>query len=402
MERRSARAAARAGNGDATHSRSKSKPSRSSKVKGGVAGWISAARPKTLTAATVPFLVGSALATSGGGEARWMEATCALVGYFLIQIGTNLVNDACDFVRGADTEVSDAPSNPASPNLEPSSRVFPTTASSQSSEISHRPDRFPILSSPEPTQDRAGPTRVTQSGVFSPRAVHIAGVTCFALAACAMYPAVALRGAPMARLVVAACGAGYAYTGGPLPLGYHGLGDVTVIAFFGFVATYGMARVHHDGTSVDGSGGSCGWERNGPLVVASAQVGSLAASLLAVNNLRDARTDAGCGKNTLCVLLGEGFGRWEITFLVFAPFLLQPYWAWEGARRLGVSMFPSVASALPAATAPLAAWVARETWRLEVGDAGFNGTLSAAAALHLLFGSALALGLALDGVAWRD
>ena len=62
----------------------------------------------------------------------------------------------------------------------------------------------------------------------------------------------------------------------------------------------------------------------------------------------------------------------------------------------------SVASALPAATAPLAAWVARETWRLEVGDAGFNGTLSAAAALHLLFGSALALGLALDGVAWRD
>ena len=244
---------------------------------------------------------------------------------------------------------------------------------------------------------------MTQSGVFSPRAVHIAGVTCFALAACAMYPAVALRGAPMARLVVAACGAGYAYTGGPLPLGYHGLGDVTVIAFFGFVATYGMARVHHDGTSVDGgSGGSRGWERNGPLVVASAQVGSLAASLLAVNNLRDARTDAGCGKNTLCVLLGEGFGRWEITFLVFAPFLLQPYWAWEGARRLGVSMFPSVASALPAATAPLAAWVARETWRLEVGDAGFNGTLSAAAALHLLFGSALALGLALDGVAWRD
>lgn len=243
---------------------------------------------------------------------------------------------------------------------------------------------------------------MTQSGVFSPRAVHIAGVTCFALAAFAMCPAVALRGAPMARLVVAACGAGYAYTGGPLPLGYHGLGDVTVIAFFGFVATYGMARVHHDGTSsADGSGGST-WERNGPLIVASAQVGSLAASLLAVNNLRDARTDARCGKNTLCVLLGEGFGRWEITFLVFAPFALQPYWAWEGARRLGVTMFPSVASALPAATAPLAAWVARETWRLEVGDAGFNGTLSAAAALHLLFGSALALGLALDGVAWRD
>lgn len=399
MERRSARAASRAGNGDTTHSRSKPKPSRSSKVKGGVAGWVSAARPKTLTAATVPFLVGSALATTGGGEARWMEATCALVGYFLIQIGTNLVNDACDFVRGADTEVSDAPSNPASPNLEPSSHVFPNHRNLQPPRLI--PPPLLLLYSPDPTQDRAGPRRVTQSGVFSPRAVHIAGVTCFALAALAMCPAVALRGAPMARLVVAACCAGYAYTGGPLPLGYHGLGDVTVIAFFGFVATYGMARVHHDGTSADGSGGSS-WERNWPLIVASAQVGSLAASLLAVNNLRDARTDARCGKNTLCVLLGEGFGRWEITFLVFAPFLLLPYWAWEGARRLGVSMFPSVASALPAATAPLAAWVAREAWRLRVGDAGFNGTLSAAAALHLLFGSALALGLALDGVTWRD
>ena len=181
-----------------------------------------------------------------------MEATCALVGYFLIQIGTNLVNDACDFVRGADTEVSDAPSNPASPNLEPSSHVFPNHRNLQPPRLI--PPPLLLLYSPDPTQDRAGPRRVTQSGVFSPRAVHIAGVTCFALAACAMYPAVALRGAPMARLVVAACGAGYAYTGGPLPLGYHGLGDVTVIAFFGFVATYGMARVHHDGTSADGSG----------------------------------------------------------------------------------------------------------------------------------------------------
>jgi 1,4-dihydroxy-2-naphthoate octaprenyltransferase len=121
-----------------------------------------------------------------------------------------------------------------------------------------------------------------------------------------------------------------------------------------------------------------------------------------VNNLRDARTDARCGKNTLCVLLGERFGRWEITFLLAAPFTLLPYWAWEGARRLEVTMFPSLAAALPAATAPLAAWVGGEAWRLGVGDAGFNGALTGAAALHLLFGAALALGLALDGVAWRD
>ena len=401
-ERRSARVASKASNGDAT---SDAKPSSKPK-KAGIAAWVAAARPKTLTAATVPFLVGSALATTGGGEARWAEATCALVGYFFIQIGTNLVNDACDFVRGADTEVSRIPSIPHR-SLHPKRRPRFSPCPIESS----FPQTHPRPSLPLRTQDRAGPKRVTQSGAFSSRTVHIAGVACFILAAVAMYPAVVLRGVPMLRLVCASCAAGYAYTGGPFPLGYHGLGDVTVIVFFGFVATCGMARIHHgaygDGGSTSGLDtmwglDTWGLDINGPLVVASAQVGSLAAVLLAVNNLRDARTDARCGKNTLCVLLGERFGRWEITFLLAAPFTLLPYWAWEGARRLEVTMFPSLAAALPAATAPLAAWVGGEAWRLGVGDAGFNGALTGAAALHLLFGAALALGLALDGVAWRD
>ena len=90
-----------------------------------------------------------------------------------------------------------------------------------------------------------------------------------------------------------------------------------------------------------------------------------------------------------------GPGRLAMSALAVVLVCAGAYWLTRAPR-------PPTEAALPAATAPLAAWVARETWRLEVGDAGFNGTLSAAAALHLLFGSALALGLALDGVAWRD
>ncbi len=359
--------------------------------------WLSATRPRSLTAAVAPFLVGSALGVSSeGGAANWAHASLLLLAYLLIQIGTNLVNDACDFERGADRD------------------------------------------------DRVGPRRVTQSGVFAPRLVRRAGVACFLLAAVAMLPPIRAQGRPLLMLLLSACAAGYLYTGGPYPYGYRGGGDLAVIAMFGVVAVAGAARVHRvappfDDTAVlavaagvvdpSTSATPAPFLTDPATLTAGAQVGSLAAVLLAVNNLRDVDADRRAGKRTLAVLLGEGFVRREIYALLLAPFLANAWWArrfvladargegggeggwtwaaaaaaageggegsssWRWAGRFGrVSM----AAALPTLVGPLALDVARAVARTPTPSPAFNGILAKAAAAHFSFGALLAAGILLD------
>lgn len=204
-----------------------------------------AARPRTLPAAVVPVLVGTALA-SRLAEWQAVPAFVCLVFALLIQIGTNFANDYFDCLKGAD-----------------------------------RPDRI-------------GPTRVTAAGLVSARAMRRAIAGVFALAFLAGMNLVSYGGWWLVAVGVISILCGLAYTGGPFPLAYHSLGDVFVFVFFGLVAVAFTFYVQ---------AGFFAWE----VWVAGAAVGGLATNILVVNNLRDRETDARAGKITLAVRLGRTF-----------------------------------------------------------------------------------------------
>lgn len=227
--------------------------------------WVMALRPKTLSAAIVPIVVATALVKAEGREVLWWVSICALLSAVFIQIGTNLVNDAIDFAKGADTE------------------------------------------------ERIGPQRVTQSGLLKSKTVMIGGFVCFAIAASLGVPLVIQGGWPIVVIGLVSLFLGYAYTGGPFPLAYKGLGDLFVILFFGLIAVGGTYYLHTGTVSLGA-------------LVAGLQVGCLATVLIAVNNLRDAPQDARVGKKTLAVRFGERFARFEILFLILLPFVLGAFW----------------------------------------------------------------------------
>jgi 1,4-dihydroxy-2-naphthoate octaprenyltransferase len=222
--------------------------------------WILAARPKTLSAAIVPVLMGSALAAHEPPAITWWVFWCALLGAVLIQIATNLINDAIDYRKGADTA------------------------------------------------ERVGPVRVTQSGLISARSVMAAAYLCLAGAAVFGIPLIFRGGWPMIVIGVTSILMAYAYTGGPFPLAYRGLGEIFVLLFFGLIAVGGTFYVH-----------SLQWNRDAGL--AGFAAGSLATVLLVINNLRDVDGDRRVNKRTTVVRFGERFARAEIGFFALAPFV---------------------------------------------------------------------------------
>jgi len=229
--------------------------------------WIEAARPKTLPAAIVPVALGSALAWADGGFAAW-PATLCLVFALLIQVGTNFANDYYDFVKGADTD------------------------------------------------ERIGPARAVASGWIRPATMKLATALTFAMAfaiGCLLIP---YGGWGLLVVGVLSIVCGIAYTGGPYPLGYNGLGDVFVFVFFGLIAT---GLTHYVQTGVWSA--EAWWLGCIP--------GGLATNLLAVNNLRDVGTDRTVGKRTLVVRLGVGFGLGEYVAMLALAYGVSLALAWH-------------------------------------------------------------------------
>jgi 1,4-dihydroxy-2-naphthoate octaprenyltransferase len=286
---------------------------------------VGAARPKTLLASVSPVLIGGGLAWSDG----WFSAlpfAIALACALLIQIGTNFANDYSDFVRGADTD------------------------------------------------DRLGMPRATQTGLISPARMRLGAILTFGLAILLGLYLVWVGGWPILAIGLLSIAAGVAYTGGPWPFGYHGLGDLFVFLFFGPVAVAGTYYVQ-----------ALRWGAPATLL-AGVAIGALTTAILVVNNLRDAETDARAGKHTMAVLLGREATRLEFTLLLATgaviPLLGVTALGWNPWRLLALCGLVSVARPL------------REVWRFSDPRA-LNDVLEGTARAAGLYGLLFAVGCVL-------
>lgn len=292
--------------------------------------WLIASRPKTLVAAVTPVFVGAALAYQDQQfHFSLIQILCcvfALLSTVCIQIGTNLFNDVIDFKKGADTS------------------------------------------------ERLGPVRVTQSGLLSHKQVLFAGCFVFFLAVLFAIPLVAFGGVPILLLGLLSLLFGYLYTGGPYPLAYHGLGELFVLLFFGFGAVCGTFYLLTSHISLHA-------------FVAGLQIGCLATVLIAINNLRDFRTDQKANKWTLAARWGEKFAQFEIFSLFWLSYLLQGHW-------LCAQYW--VAGLLPFLVLPLVVVICRRIW-IEKSAPVLNKSLALSGLVQLLFGMMLALGFVMHG-----
>ncbi len=284
--------------------------------------WVLASRPATLPAAAAPVIVGSALA-GAAGVFRWDALVVILFSALAIQVGVNFANDLADAQKGADTET------------------------------------------------RIGPPRAVATGLLSAEHMKRGIVIAFGLAAIAGVYLIWLAGWVILAIGVISIIAALGYTNGPIPYGYHGLGELFVFIFFGLVATVGTRYVYDRTAPADA------W-------VSGISMGLLAAAILVANNLRDSDTDRVAGKRTLAVVLGRNPTR-----VVYAAMVL--------------GSFAVVAAAVPAGTLP--------TWSLltllalpltvppirtiftETAGPPLIGVLKDTARLQLVFAALLAVGV---------
>ncbi len=287
--------------------------------------WLLAVRPKTLPAAASGVIVATVLAWREGGFALG-PALAALVIALLLQIGSNLANDVYDDERGTDTA------------------------------------------------DRLGPLRVTNAGLLSRGQVKRGMMVVFAIAFALGCYLTVVRGPLVLAIGVAAIVSAIAYTGGPYPLGYHGLGEVFVFIFFGLTAVVGTYWVQAGATS------AAAW-------LMAVPVGLLITAIIVVNNLRDIEQDRAGGKRTLAVRLGARATKAEYALCVGGAYAVV-----TGAVIAGT--LPEAALAVWLSL-PLAALTTRMVYT-QTGTA-LNLALARTGQTTLAFSVLFALGMLLAG-----
>ncbi len=229
--------------------------------------WWTAIRPRTLSMAATPVVLGSALAWANHVPPNWPVFLATLLCALLIQIGTNLHNDVADFERGAD-----------------------------------RPDRI-------------GPLRVTAAGWATPQSVRRATALSFGLAFVLGAYLVQQGGWPILAIGITSLIAGWAYSGGRHPISHSALGEVFVLVFFGLLAVAGSYWLQ------SGSMALAPW-------LGGAVVGLPSAAVLLVNNYRDRDADLRHGRQTLAARLGDAGARQAYAAMVLLPFVLVLTLAW--------------------------------------------------------------------------
>jgi 1,4-dihydroxy-2-naphthoate octaprenyltransferase len=288
--------------------------------------WLLAVRPQTLPAAVAPVLVGLGAALGLGTPLRLDTAIGALAVALLLQVVANLANDLSDFRKGADTP------------------------------------------------DRQGPLRVAAAGLISPGELQRAIALVIVVAAGVGLYLVWVGGIVLLLLGGLAIIAALAYTGGPFPYGYKGLGEVFVFLFFGIVAVAGTGYLQ-----------SLTLE---PLYLAAAiPVGSLVTAILVVNNLRDIPTDRRAGKRTLAVIFGERFAKGEYVALLVVAAIVPVVMVWGPAGFPVLLPLVALWRTRPLTDGVLAVSATSDRRLL-------NPVLKGTAQLSLLYGVLFAIGLA--------
>ncbi|MBS0616513.1 MAG: 1,4-dihydroxy-2-naphthoate octaprenyltransferase [Verrucomicrobia bacterium] len=228
--------------------------------------WIQAARPKTLAASLCPVLIGGVLAFSHHAMQPLLFLFTLLTALG-IQICTNLANDYFDFLKGADTKL------------------------------------------------RIGPVRITAAGLVAPATMRRVLLASFAVTALVSTPLIVQGGALMSILISLCLFLSFAYTGGPYPLAYLGLGDLFVLVFFGPGATLGTYYL-----------------QTGEFALLPALLGLpaglISTAILTANNLRDVESDTAAHKKTLCVRFGRTFGKWEYALTLGLATILPSLWGY--------------------------------------------------------------------------